>query len=52
MSGFKSGLDDLEAIRKRREELFPKEGLQPAEPFISPVDPVVDRLEVFLGFFA
>ena len=36
MSGFKSVFDDLEAIRKRREELFPKPGLQPAEPFVHP----------------
>lgn len=39
MSGFKSSLDDLEAIRKRREELFPKSGLRPEEPFEQPEEP-------------
>ncbi len=51
MSGFKSSLDDLEAIRKRREELFPKRGLQPEEPFIQPEEKPIeaDKTDEYYG---
>jgi hypothetical protein len=40
---FKSGLDDLDAIGKRRRELFPETGAKPEKPFVQPAEPVVDK---------